>query len=322
MDVNKANFWLAMWKNIIEKASASVTSLRLGEPPVIRAILFSILTLCSFWLFANIINLAGGRGMTFPVYGFGLSESSVVEPSQSSSRDKVGVPAIPANGAASAERSSNESLSSAMPRRLDVITVLLAFCGALGATLHAIGSLVAFAGNGKFLSSWAFWYLAQPIRGAALAAGFFWLLQGGLLGGIGVGQTPVNGIAMMGATFLVGLFSDPAIEKLREVFQVLFRTAEKTRHDPLSATRKPVVTDIKIDKTASPPEMKVTGSKFDPTDQLVMNSAVATIGPGRTDKSLTATLDPVPPAGTVLRVFVVPTQPNAEPSAMSEIKMQ
>jgi hypothetical protein len=310
-----------MWKYIVDMASTSVTSLRLGEPPVIRAILFSILTICSFWLFANIISLTGGRGMTFPVSGFGLSLPPVVEQSQASVVDKAEVPAIPSSGGASADRSSIESLSSAMPRRLDVITVLLAFCGALGATLHALGSLVAFAGNGKFLSSWTLWYLAQPIRGGALAAGFFWLLQGGLLGGIGVGQTPVNGIAMMGATFLVGLFSDPAIEKLREVFQVLFRTAEKTRQDPLSATRKPVVTAIKIDNTVTPPVMMVTGSKFDPADQLVMNSVVATIGAGRTDKSLTATLAPVPPSGTVLRVLVVPTQPNAEPSAISETKM-
>jgi len=208
-----------------------------------------------------------------------------------------------------------------MPQTVAALSVLFALCGALGATLHALGSLVAFIGNEKFKNSWAAWYLAQPLRGATLAAGFFWLLQGGLLGGIGVGQAPVNGIAMMGATFLVGLFSDPAIEKLRELFQVLFRTEEKPRKDPLSSVRKPTIADLKLDvSTAAAPLLKIAGSNFDATDEVWVNSKLLPTS-ARTDKSIELTLTQVPVTGSILRAIVIPVHSNADPSNAKEMKV-
>lgn len=196
-----------------------------------------------------------------------------------------------------------------------MLTVLFALCGALGAALHALGSLVAFVGNGSFVSSWSLWYLAQPLRGAILSCGFFWLIQGGLLGG--VGEAPQHGTAMMGATFLVGLFSDPAIEKLREVFLVMFRTSDTPRKNKLAA-RQPVVAKASFD-TSVPPVLKLEGEAFAPQDKVSINGIELTVTK-RDDKTLEMEL-PVELAtsGLKLKVVVKPAHGNA--SAPFEVEV-
>lgn len=74
------------------------------------------------------------------------------------------------------------------------------------------------------------WYFARPLMGMLLGLIFFLLLKAGLLATypqVATENAAVNewGIAGIGA--LVGLFSKPAIDKLREVFSVLFRTEEE-----------------------------------------------------------------------------------------------
>jgi hypothetical protein len=126
-------------------------------------------------------------------------------------------------------------------------------------------------------------------------------------------DVPVNSVAMMGATFLVGLFSDPAIEKLREVFQVLFRTAGTQRTNPL-AGRKPTIEAVNF-AAARPGAVLVEGSNFAASDNVAINGAELPVVAGRTDKHLEVQLPaPLPAAGTSLRIIVVPTQTNADAS--------
>lgn len=247
------------------------------EPVFVRASLFTLFTLLTFWLFANVIHVANGKGLAlaFCASGFPLTQTVA------QTAPPIAQPTVPPQGA---DDKPKNTLKPVIPLDVGMLSTLFALCGALGATLHAMGSLVAFAGNGKFADSWALWYLAQPLRGGILAAGFFWLLQGGLLGGIGSQDVPVNSLAMMGATFLVGLFSDPAIEKLREVFQVLFRTAESPRNNPLVG-RKPTITDVKLD-VASPGSVVIDGANFVASDTVVLNGAEPPVVAGRTDKVL------------------------------------
>ena len=278
----------------------------------VRASLFTLFALLTFWLFANVIHVANGKGLTlaFCASGFPMAPSAV------QTALPIAQPAVPPQGADDKQKNSPKPV---IPLDVGMLSTLFALCGALGATLHAMGSLVAFAGNGKFADSWALWYLAQPLRGAILSAGFFWLLQGGLLGGIGSQDVPVNILAMMGATFLVGLFSDPAIEKLREVFQVLFRTAGSPRNNPL-AGRKPNITGVKLD-AARPGTVVIEGANFAVSDTVVINGAELTIVVGRTDNLMEVhQTAPLPPAGTTLRILVIPTQANAEASNIFTVK--
>jgi hypothetical protein len=81
------------------------------------------------------------------------------------------------------------------------------------------------------------WYFARPIMGLLLGLIFFLLLKAGLLATypeIASEDAAVNEWGIAGISALVGLFSKPAIEKLREVFNVLFRT-DAERDDDLLA---------------------------------------------------------------------------------------
>lgn len=284
----------------------------LGVAMFVRASLFALFALLTIWLFANVIHVASGEGLTlaFAASGYASAPHAALA--------SAPIPERPSSAPGTGEK-QNALPKLVIPRDVGMLSTLFAFCGALGATLHAMGSLVAFAGNGKFNDSWALWYLAQPLRGAILAAGFFWLLQGGLLGGIGREDVPVNSLAMMGATFLVGLFSDPAIEKLREVFQVLFRTAGNPRNNPLS-DRKPTIADVKFD-AARPGAVVIEGTNFAASDTVLVNGAELPVVAGRTDKLLEVHLTaPLPHAGTSLRILVIPTQANADASNIFAIK--
>ena len=295
-----------------------------------RNVLFGILVIVMLWTLVNIIHIAGGGGLTlaFGASGFGSTSPKPPESSASAATadaSKVDASAAaasapaPASGASAPAKPKNLP-AFRFPRDVEMLTTLFALCGALGATLHALGSLVAFAGNGKFSDSWTLWYLAQPLRGAVLSAGFFWLIQGGLMGGLGSSDVPSNSMAMMGATFLVGLFSDPAIEKLREVFEVLFRTAGKPRANPLASGRTPTIAKVSFDNS-NPPVVTIDGSGFDGTDEVLVNSIKLPVS-RRTGQVLVVTLAaPLAPSGTALRIVVLPVQPNTDVSNVFDTKV-
>lgn len=234
------------------------------------------------------------------------AESAAAASAAASAADASTKP-TPAAGAKPVIAPSNQLL---LPKDIKTLTILAALCGALGAVLHGLGSLVAFAGNGSFAGSWTLWYLAQPFRGAMLASGSYWLTQGNLLS-----VTPVSAnsaIGMMGLTFLVGLFSDPAIEKLRELFLVLFRTADAPRKNKLDS-RQPVVASARID-AAAPQLLKVQGERFDALDKVFVNGAEIVVTT-RTAKTLEIALTAAQATpGQKLKIVIKPTAKDAEES--------
>lgn len=153
---------------------------------------------------------------------------------------------------------------------------LFMLAGALGGALHGLGSLVVFVGNREFRASWSLWYLTLPLRGALLALGFYALLQGGLLGGVAGGANNVAILAMVGASFLVGLFSDRALDKLRDVFNVVFPRADRERRDALSTARaRPVIESVSIDTANG--ELVVAGRHFADGDGLEVGGAALAV---------------------------------------------
>lgn len=259
-----------------------------------RIILFVVLALLLVWLFTAATGVAGGRSLPAAM-SLGLVDGT--------SMGSTSAPGTTGN---------EDPFLKDFPKQLSVLSVLFALCGAIGATLHALGSLVAYAGNGRFNDSWNLWYLAQPLRGATLAAGFFWLLQGGLLSGLDRSTTSVNGVAMMGTTFLVGLFSDPAIEKLREVFQVLFKTADKPRGNA-SAARVPNLTGAVAAMTPTP-LLKLTGTQFAAGDRLFNGGTEIPIT-AMTETQIVASLPATIAAGDGLQLSVRPSDAAAQASA-------
>jgi hypothetical protein len=105
------------------------------------------------------------------------------------------------------------------------LILIVLFTGALGSCVHAATSFASFVGNRRLVLSWAWWYLLRPFIGAALALIFYFVLRGGLLAtAASASDMSPFGIAAMAG--LAGMFSKQATDKLREVFDNLFRTAE------------------------------------------------------------------------------------------------
>lgn len=120
-----------------------------------------------------------------------------------------------------------------------LILIVLA-AGALGSYVHAATSFASYVGNRRLVLSWAWWYVLRPFMGAALALIFYFVVRGGLLAsGAAATELSVFGVAAVAA--LVGMFSKQATDKLRELFDNLFRTeqgqGDDARADKLGSNR-------------------------------------------------------------------------------------
>jgi hypothetical protein len=105
-----------------------------------------------------------------------------------------------------------------------VLLLLVAFSSALGGSLHATISFTDYVGNRRLATSWIWWYVLRVHLGTALAVLFYFALRGGLFSA----NTPTNVINPFGIAALaglVGLFHKQATDKLRELFDTMFRTA-------------------------------------------------------------------------------------------------
>lgn len=121
----------------------------------------------------------------------------------------------------------------------DARLILIVLCaGALGSCVHAATSFASYVGNRRLVLSWAWWYVLRPLIGMALALVFYFVVRGGLLStGAEASEMSVFGVAAVAG--LVGMFSKQATDKLRELFDNLFRTeqghGDDARADKLGA---------------------------------------------------------------------------------------
>ena len=121
----------------------------------------------------------------------------------------------------------------------DARLILIVLCaGALGSYVHAATSFASYVGNRRLMLSWAWWYVLRPFIGMALALIFYFVVRGGLMStGAAASDMSVFGVAAVAG--LVGMFSKQATDKLRELFDNLFRTeqgqGDDARADKLGA---------------------------------------------------------------------------------------
>jgi len=144
--------------------------------------------------------------------------------------------------ARASERRENDEFQAALaarraehPSEGEVLWMVL-LMGALGGFVHLIGSLAGYVGNRKFRSHWTLFYLIMPLRGATLAPVVYLLLRVGVLapgGAAGPETQSLNLVGVYAFAALTGLFAQKATDKLREVFETLFRT-ERSDRDSLS----------------------------------------------------------------------------------------
>ncbi len=107
-----------------------------------------------------------------------------------------------------------------------ILTALLA--GALGSQIHALASFAAHTGSKQFDSAWTWWFIFRPVLGALLALVFYFSIRGGLLLMVDGGATEIRVSGVAAIAMLVGLFTEQATHKLKELFDTLFAVNGKT----------------------------------------------------------------------------------------------
>jgi hypothetical protein len=118
------------------------------------------------------------------------------------------------------------------------IILLVVIAGALGSFIHVVSSFVDYVGNKDFEGCWTWWYFLRPFSGSVLALIFYLVVRGSLL------STQIDGndlshYGVAGMAGLVGLFSRQAIDKLSEMFDLIFMTKKKVeRKHPLKGKDK------------------------------------------------------------------------------------
>jgi len=116
--------------------------------------------------------------------------------------------------------------------------LITVFGAAVGSAITTILAFFRHASVRKdFDPCWAPWYVARPIMGMLLGLTFFFLIKGGIWATVGatLDDAEINKWSLAGIGALVGLFSNNAIAKLREVFHVLFHVEREERTDARSS---------------------------------------------------------------------------------------
>jgi hypothetical protein len=97
---------------------------------------------------------------------------------------------------------------------------IVAMAGAVGGLIHALRSLYWYTGNRALVWSWLSMYILLPFVGSALGLVFYLVIRGGFFSTqASVEETSPFGFAALAA--LVGMFSEQAVRKLKEVAETL-----------------------------------------------------------------------------------------------------
>ncbi|UOE46281.1 hypothetical protein MTO98_17930 [Mucilaginibacter sp. SMC90] len=160
-----------------------------------------------------------------------------------------------------------------------IILILVAAAGFLGNMIHITTSFTTFIGSGQFKSSWVLWYFVKPFTAAALAMIMYFAFRAGFLNSSDPGSN-LNIYGVMSISAFVGLFTDVATEKLKEVFGTLF-SAKDNRPDKIKPDVKVSVTSVKPEKinVTNPNNFIITGENLDKTKLIIsINKQVLAAG--------------------------------------------
>ena len=138
-----------------------------------------------------------------------------------------------------------ESLQNSLPvvgaeraRQLSESLVMM-FAAGVGSSITTIMGYLLHASERKdFDRAYTPWYFARPVMGMLLGLVFYFVLKGGLfvltVGNSASGAEELNLWSLSAVGALVGLFSKNAIEKLRELFNTLFKTQDEMNNELLN----------------------------------------------------------------------------------------
>jgi hypothetical protein len=119
------------------------------------------------------------------------------------------------------------------------LLILVMTAGALGSLVHALRSAYWYVGNRNLVRSWIPRYLLLPFCGAILAVLFYFVVRGGFFSPHATSMdTSQYGFCALAC--LVGLFSEQAVLKLKQVAETVFMTTEQGKDaNPPAVEGKP-----------------------------------------------------------------------------------
>lgn len=107
-----------------------------------------------------------------------------------------------------------------------LLFVMVVFAGALGGLLHAMRSFAWYVGNRGLKWSWLPWNFLMPVLGAGVATVVYLIFRGGLTTGPAATEA-VNPYFFAAVSALVGIFTEQAMEMLKNVAAQVFHDAPK-----------------------------------------------------------------------------------------------
>ncbi|MEO3403492.1 hypothetical protein AAFN85_06295 [Mucilaginibacter sp. CAU 1740] len=187
-----------------------------------------------------------------------------------------------------------------------IILILVAAAGFLGNMIHIATSFTTFVGSGQFKKSWVLWYFVKPFTASALAMIMYFVFRAGFLSSSDPGNN-LNIYGVMSIAAFVGLFTDAATEKLKEVFKTMFNTKDD-RPDKIKPDVKVSITAVTPEKISvtNPNDLIVTGENLDKKklNISINNKAIPTGDIVITDKLLHVKYT-VPAADAALTTFTL-----------------
>jgi len=128
-------------------------------------------------------------------------------------------PSTPAKGTASTSAVFFLFWTFSVSDEVRLIFIVM-MAGALGGLVHALRSLYWYVGNRELVFSWLAMYILLPFVGSTLALIFYFVIRGGFFSPEAtIEQTSPFGFAALAG--LVGMFSEQAVLKLKEVAETL-----------------------------------------------------------------------------------------------------
>ena len=142
-----------------------------------------------------------------------------------------------------------------------ILLILVGLGGFLGNMVHIATSFTTFIGAGKFRRSWTLWYFIKPFTAAALAIGLYFVFRGGFMN-MSDGGSSINLYGLMTISIFTGLFTDKATEKLKEVFEVLFRSRD-VRPDALEEPYRVTGVNLSVIEKGKENQLVLAGEHLD-----------------------------------------------------------
>lgn len=168
--------------------------------------------------------------------------------------------------------------------------LIVLLTGAIGGALHSLRSFGWYVGQRELFWSWVPSYFLLPFVGATLGLIFYLMIGSGFLSTNG-GDTPLVIIAV---TALVGMFSSQAVQKLKEISEVVLskppqgkNTAAPSTSAPSHSATAPAITSVTpaTGPNAGGTSVTIQGNGFSagakvtfgavPATNIVVNSATS-----------------------------------------------